>query len=145
MRLSLSSYSIITDSELDGVMGILVRDYPQNGVVMMWGHLRSISIFVTRKRVYDSLTRVSPERIQHRRSTTISGSTVYPLPIVCNRAETVLHLFNEAVAECGWPSRVRSDKGENIDVALVLTLPTRYVEYNDFKLALDTALKWLVA
>ena len=35
-----------------------------------------------------------------------------------NRAETVLHLFNEAVAECGWPSRVRSDKGgENIDVA----------------------------
>ena len=38
-----------------------------------------------------------------------------------NRAETVLHLFNEAVAECGWPSRVRSDKGgENIDVARVM-------------------------
>ena len=175
VRLSFSSYSNITDSELDGVMGILVRDYPQNGVVMMWGHLRSISIFVTRKRVYDSLTRVSPERIQHRRSTTISRR-VYSVPssnslwhidgLHClirwkivihggidgfsrrivylraypnNRAETVLHLY-EAVAECGWPSRVRSDKGgENIDVALVLTLPTRYVEYNDFKLALDTA------
>ena len=52
LGISLSSYSNITDSELDGVMGILVRDYPQNGVVMMWGHLRSISIFVTRKRVY---------------------------------------------------------------------------------------------
>ena len=35
-----------------------------------------------------------------------------------NRAATVLALFHEAVMECGWPSRVRSDKGgENIDVA----------------------------
>lgn len=32
-----------------------------------------------------------------------------------NRAETV---FRGAVLECGWPSRVRSDKGgENVEVA----------------------------
>lgn len=35
-----------------------------------------------------------------------------------NRAETVYRLFREAMRECGWPLRVRSDKGgENIDVA----------------------------
>ncbi len=32
-----------------------------------------------------------------------------------NIANTVSELFRSAVSECGWPSRVRSDKGgENI-------------------------------
>ena len=40
-----------------------------------------------------------------------------------NRAETVFHVFYEAVRECGWPSRVRSDKGEeNVDVARAMLL-----------------------
>ena len=35
-----------------------------------------------------------------------------------NRADTVFRLFYGAVIECGWPSRVRSDKGgENLEVA----------------------------
>ena len=35
-----------------------------------------------------------------------------------NRTETVFATFYEGVMECGWPSRVRSDKGgEKIDVA----------------------------
>ena len=35
--ISLSSYS---DSELDGVMELLVRDFPRNGIVMMWGQFQ---------------------------------------------------------------------------------------------------------
>ena len=38
-----------------------------------------------------------------------------------NRAETVLVAFQQAVAEYGWPSRVRSDRGkENWDVKRIM-------------------------
>ncbi len=135
-------------------MELLVHNYPRSGIVMMWGHLRSIKIFVTRKRVHESLNRVSPMTVQQRRSNTISRR-VYNVPssnslwhidgLHClirwkivihggidgfsrrvvylhasgnNRAETVLEQFRKAVRECGWPSRVRSDKGgENVEVA----------------------------
>lgn len=154
LRIPLSSYSDISDHELDCVMQLLVRDFPRNGTVMMWGQLRSMNISVTRQKVYDSLMRVSPQSVQHRRSSTISRR-VYSVPapnclwhidgLHClirwkivihggidgfsrrivylhassnNRADTVLKLFHGAVMECGWPSRVRSDKGgENVEVA----------------------------
>lgn len=150
----LSMYTDITDSELDGVMELLVRNFPANGIVMMWGQLRSLNIVVTRQRVHESLIRVSPTFVHHRRSHTVARR-VYSVPssnylwhidgLHClirwkivihggidgysrrivylhassnNRADTVHGLFRSAVAECGWPSRVRSDKGgENIDVA----------------------------
>ena len=72
LRIPLSSYSDISDHEFDCVMQLLVRDFPRNGVVMMWGQLRSMNIFVTRQKVYDSLMRVSPQCVQHRHSSTIS-------------------------------------------------------------------------
>ena len=35
-----------------------------------------------------------------------------------NRADTVVRLFRSAVQVCGWPCRVRSDRGgENVEVA----------------------------
>ena len=38
-----------------------------------------------------------------------------------NRADTVLETFNEATRLCGWPSRVRGDKGgENYRVAAAM-------------------------
>ena len=154
LGIPLSSYSDINDSELDGVMEIIIKDFPRNGIVMMWGQLRSMNIVVTRQKVHDSLIRVSPSFIQQRRSNTISRR-VYSVPssnylwhidgLHClirwkivihggingysrrivylhassnNRADTVFRMFRGAVVECGWPSRVRSDKGgENVDVA----------------------------
>ena len=154
LDIPLSSYSDITNAELDGVMELLVKDFPRNGIVMMWGQLRSMNIHVTRQRVHDSMVRVSPDFVYHRRSNTISRR-VYNVPssnalwhidgLHClirwkivihggvdgysrrvvylhassnNRAETVYKLFVDAVRECGWPSRVRSDKGgENVEVA----------------------------
>ena len=50
----MSSYSDISDSELDGVMELLIADFPRNGIVMMWGQLRSMNIVVTRQKVHDS-------------------------------------------------------------------------------------------
>jgi len=151
LRVPLASYSDISEHELDGVMQLLVRDFPRNGVVMMWGQLRSMNIFVSRQKVHDSLMRVSPLYVQQRRSSTISRR-VYNVPapnclwhidgLHClirwkivihgsidgfsrriiylhassnNRADIVLNLFQGAVMECGWPSRVRSDRGgENV-------------------------------
>ena len=165
LGLPLSSYSDISDSELDAVMEILVKDFPRNGIVMLWGHLRSMNIVVTRQKVYDSLIRVSHSSIQQRRSTTISRR-VYSVPstnylwhidgLHClirwkivihggidgysrrivylhassnNRADTVFRLFRAAVADCGWPSRVRSDKGgENVDVARAMLSVMAQVE-----------------
>ena len=39
MYIPLSSYIDISDSDLDAVMPLLVSRFPQNGIVMMWGHL----------------------------------------------------------------------------------------------------------
>ena len=132
----------------------MVKDFPNYGIVMMWGQLKSMNIIVSRDRVRESLVRVSPHFVNYRRSSAVTRR-VYSVPssnflwhidgLHClirwkivihggidgysrrivylhascnNRAETVFRLFRDAVTECGWPSRVRSDKGgENVDVA----------------------------
>lgn len=149
-----SMYTTISDSELDSVMSGLVSRFPQNGITMMRGHLRSLNIHITRARVHDSLMRISGDLVEVRRRNAIQRR-VYSVPapnclwhidgLHClirwrivvhggidgfsrrivylhasdnNRANTVMNLFRSAVRDCGWPSRVRSDKGgENIEVA----------------------------
>lgn len=152
--LQLSSYTALSDTELDHVMVSLVQRFPNNGTTMMWGHLRSLNVIVPRSRVHDSLLRVSEPLVRLRQRTTVQRR-VYSVPapnclwhidgLHClirwrivihggidgysrrvvylrasdnNRADTVENVFRQAVADCGWPSRVRCDKGgENIDVA----------------------------
>lgn len=149
-----SSYTQISDADLDSAMSTLVRRFPNNGTTMMWGHLRSLNIVVTRSRVQESLLRVSESSVQMRQRITVQRR-VYNVPapnclwhidgLHClirwrivlhggidgysrrivylrasdnNMADTVEVLFRDAVNICGWPSRVRCDKGgENINVA----------------------------
>ena len=150
-------YTKLTDPELDSIMSNLVKRFPSNGVVMMWGHLKSLNILVTRSTVHDSLLRVSSELVEARQRCALNRR-VYRVPapnclwhidgLHClirwrvvihggidgfsrrvvylhtsdnNRADTVSNLFRAAVNECGWPSRVRSDKGgENVEVAQLM-------------------------
>ena len=60
----MSSYTQLSDAELDGVMSTLVQRFPNNGVRMMWGHLKSVNIFVTRAKVHESLIRVSRHLVE---------------------------------------------------------------------------------
>lgn len=146
----------LTHTQLTDVEGMstLVRRFPNNGVVMMWGLLRSFNIFVPRIKVHDSLIRVSGHLVEARERTSIqrrvymflcltvsdglrclirwrivihgaidgfSRRIVYLQASDNNRAGTVVSLFRQAVNECGWPSRVRLDRGgENVDVARVM-------------------------
>ena len=142
-----SAYTQLNDVELDEVMYTLIRRFPNNGVVMMWGHLRSLNIFVPRIKVRNSLLRISVNLVEARQSMTLQRR-VYSVPapnclwhidgLHClirwrivihggidgysrrivylqasdnNRAGTVVSLFRQAVRDCGWPSRVRSDRG----------------------------------
>lgn len=52
-----SLYTLISDADLDSAMSTLVR-FPNNGTTMIWGHLRSLNIVVTRSRVQESLLTV---------------------------------------------------------------------------------------
>ena len=79
MDIPLSSYTDISDSDLDAVMSLLVSRFPQNGIVMMWGHLKSINIFVMRQKVAESLMRVSPQLVRYRQSHSVSWR-VYDVP-----------------------------------------------------------------
>lgn len=157
LGLQCTLYTSLSNSELDDIVSSLVRRFPLNGVVMMWGHLRSLNIIVTRARVHDSMLRISNELVEARQRVSLNRR-IYSVPapnclwhidgLHClirwkivvhgaidgfsrrvvylhasnnNRADTVSHLFREAVEDCGWPSRVRSDKGgENVEVARMM-------------------------
>ena len=74
-----SSYTLISDADLDSAMSSLVRRFPNNGTTMMWGHLRSLNIVVTRSRVQESLLRVSESSVQMRQRITVQRR-VYNVP-----------------------------------------------------------------
>ena len=74
----ISTYIPLTDVELDEVISTL-RRFPNNGVVMMWGFLRSFNIFVPRIRVHESLLRVSSHLVEARENTSVQHR-VYSVP-----------------------------------------------------------------
>ena len=41
LGIPISTFSNISDTELDGVVELLVKDFPNYGIVMMWGQLKA--------------------------------------------------------------------------------------------------------
>ena len=56
----LGSYSSITDAALDTLIISIKRDHPNDGEVMVAGHLCRIGVRVTRARMRASIRRVDP-------------------------------------------------------------------------------------
>lgn len=91
----LTSYTDITNDDLDATMTLLVSWFPPNGIVMMWGHLKSINIYVTRQRVAESLAQIMPESLRLRRSNPVARR-VYdvPAPNYCGTLMAYIVLFD---------------------------------------------------
>ena len=75
LGLSTNTYINISDSELDSVVQRLAQSFPRSGSIMMWGHLRGFGVHVTRRRVRESLLRVSASSVQLRATTTVRRRT----------------------------------------------------------------------
>ena len=75
----MSAYTQLSDADLDSVMTTLVRRFPNSGTSMMWGHMRSFGIVVTRARVQESLIRVSEALVNSRRRVAVQRR-VYSVP-----------------------------------------------------------------
>ena len=53
-------YTTISDAELDELIRKIRGGFPNSGISMMLGHLRSRNVFVQRERVGSSLVRIDP-------------------------------------------------------------------------------------
>ena len=53
-------YTTISDVELDELIRQIRRGFPNSGIIMMLGHLRSRNVFVQRQCVRSSLVRIDP-------------------------------------------------------------------------------------
>ena len=102
-----SCYSSIDDVNLETTVRSLVREFPNVGYKRMAGLLLSRGL-----------------RIQQNRWRLVihAGIDGYSRMLVCvqcsgnNRAETVLRMFQAGISSYGLPSRVRTDKGENVGI-----------------------------
>ena len=61
LGITTGQYSDVSDAELDSIITTLVKNFPNSGITMMWGHIRSTSVHVPRSRVSESLHRVNLE------------------------------------------------------------------------------------
>ena len=79
----MSSYTQLSEVELDGVTSTLVSIFPNNGVVIMWGHLKSLNIFVPRAKVHESLLRVSSHLVEARQRNTVHSRFYHAPALNC--------------------------------------------------------------
>ena len=72
-------FSHIDDAQLDHVVGMMIKDHPRRGEVMMMSSLRVQEIKVTRQRLRESMDRVDPVGREERRRKAVKRR-VYSVP-----------------------------------------------------------------
>ena len=70
-NLSASRFTDIDDNTLDLVIASITHNSPNVGISMLTGHLRSANIHVSRRRIRNSLVRLSPLNVLLRHLTTV--------------------------------------------------------------------------
>lgn len=143
----------LSNGQVDEIVVSIKADHPNDGEVLLQGHLFRMGIRISRQAVRNSIHRVDHEGAVARRRSVIRRR-IYSVPhpnyiwhidshhklirwrfvvhgaidgfsrtilyLNCadnNRAETVLHYFQQGVSQYGLPEYIRSDHGgENVDV-----------------------------
>ena len=75
----MGNYSTISDTALDLIVQSVKADHPNDGEVMMAGHLTRIGVYITRARLRASIHRVDPLGVAERSRRTIRRR-VYSVP-----------------------------------------------------------------
>ena len=66
-----NDFTTLSDATLDSIIHSIKCDHPNDGKVMLQGHLRSVGLKVRRKDLRDSIHRVDSDSTQQRRAHTI--------------------------------------------------------------------------
>ena len=72
VNLCVSRFTDIDDSTLDDVISSITHNFPNIGISMLTGHLNASDIYVSRRRIRNSLVRLSPLSVLLRSLTTVS-------------------------------------------------------------------------
>ena len=72
LNVCISRFTDVDDATLDSVISRISDNFPNIGISMIMGHLRSCNIHVSRQRVRDSLVQLSPLSVLMRSLTTAS-------------------------------------------------------------------------
>ncbi len=78
LGMTCSKYTKISNHELDAIISGLVQRFPLSIVIMIWGHLKSLNIIVSRAKIRDSMLRVCSDSI--RSNTAIRRKYSVPAP-----------------------------------------------------------------
>ncbi|KAJ7026509.1 hypothetical protein C8F04DRAFT_966327, partial [Mycena alexandri] len=101
-RLTAPAMSPISDADLDSLLASILETFPNFGRQMLSGRLKSQGHRVSRERITASYLRIVIHCFIDGKSRVVTGIHASNN----NRAETVLDIFKEVVAEYGLPSRV---------------------------------------
>eukprot|EP00794_Sanderia_malayensis_P001180 gene1180-551_t len=107
--------TFITDPELDIAIHRITTRNPRLGIVMIQGELRSCDVWVPRDRIRESLLRMDPVNVLFRKTQPVKRrqykENIIHGSLQRQDSRDVKCLFLNAIAEYGWPHRIRTDKG----------------------------------